>query len=65
MDLFDRALVVFSHTRADDVDDVIGILCGMASAADLLGHRTRRDRTIELVADLLADARLKRRCRPD
>jgi hypothetical protein len=33
MDLYDRALAVFSHARADDVVDVVRILLGVASVA--------------------------------
>ena len=39
---------------------VIRILCAMATAADLVGDTARRDRTIEVAADLASDARLNR-----
>ncbi len=35
MALFDRALTVFAHARPDDAQDVIKILCTMATVADL------------------------------
>ena len=61
----DTALAFFAHTRGDDATDVIRILCAMATAADLVGDPARRDRTIEVAADLASDARLKRRREPD
>jgi hypothetical protein len=62
---YDAALTFFAHTRPDDANDVIHILCAMATAADLVGDTAQRDRTIDVASDLASDARLKRRCRPD
>jgi hypothetical protein len=62
---YEAILTFFAHARGDDADDVIRILCVMASAAALVGDTPRRDRTIEVAADLASDARLKRRRRPD
>jgi len=62
---YETALAFFDHTRADDATDVIRILCAMATGAHLLGDTARRDRAIEVAADLASDARLKRRRRPD
>jgi hypothetical protein len=36
---YEAILTFFAHTRGDDADDVIQILCAMATAAGLVGTR--------------------------
>ena len=62
---YDAALAYLVRVRADEVADVVRILCAMATASHLTGDTIRRDRTIEVAADLASDARLKRPRQPD
>jgi hypothetical protein len=57
---YDAALAYLVRVRADEVADVVRILCAMATASHLTGGKIRRDRTIEVAADLASDTRLNR-----
>jgi hypothetical protein len=50
---FSSALTVLSHARDDDIDDVIKVLCTLATLDHFLGQGRRRDDTVETAAELL------------
>ncbi len=59
----DHAIAILSHARRD-IDDVVPVLCQLATMAHALGQYQSRDDSIESAAQLLAySGRLPRRSR--